>query len=218
MVWVPYLADGSYIADGSIQATGGYDYSPLSNGGAMPTNVSICSNALLKIGDNPISSFDEATTAARLCSNLWTTVRDGVLRAHPWNCAVKRSTLAPKADPPAYGFSYAFTVPADFLRLLEADTLGDHKVEGRDILADENPLYIRYIFRNEDMNSYDTLLIDALTNRMAAELAYPITKSTTQQQACWALYSETLKLARAIDGQEDTPDALGDFPLLSVRG
>jgi len=183
----------------------------------MSSPITICSNALLKLGARPISSFDEATDAARLCSNLWPQVRDAVLRAHPWNCAIKRTNLAPKADPPAFGFSFAFTLPADCLRLLEADTAFDYVVEGREILGDENPLYIRYIYRNEDPNSYDTLLVDALSAVMQAELAYPITKSTSQQDAAWALYTGKLKLARAVDGQEGSPETFGDFPLISIR-
>lgn len=184
----------------------------------MASPVSICSNALLKLGGRPIASFDESTDAALLCSNLWPQVRDAVLRAHPWNCAVKRANLAPLAEAPEYGFSFAFALPADCLRLLEADSAYDYKVEGRNILGDENPLYIRYIYRNEDPASYDTLLVDALTAAMQAEIAYPITKSTTQQEAAWKLYSEKLKLARAVDGSEDSPDTFGNFPLIDIRG
>lgn len=183
----------------------------------MSSPVSICSNALLLLGSQPISSFDETSDSAKLCSNLWETVRDGVLRAHPWNCAIKRANLAPKAEAPVYGFSYAFTMPADLLRLLEADTAYDYKIEGRDILADENPLYIKYVFKNEDYSTYDTLLVDALVAAMQASLAYPITKSTTQQEAAWKIYSEKLKLARAVDGQEGSPDTFGDFPFINVR-
>lgn len=184
----------------------------------MSSAVSICTNALLLLGGSPIASFDEATDSARLCSNLWPTVRDAVLRAHPWNCAIKRVSLAPKGEAPVYGHAFAFTLPSDCLRFLDADTDYAYTLEGRDILADENPLYIRYLYRNEDVNTYDTLLCDALTAAMQAHLAYPITKSTTQQEAAWKLFSEKLKLARAVDGQEGSPETFGDFPLISVRG
>ena len=185
----------------------------------MASPVSICSNALLKLGAGTIADFTENTVSATLCANLWPQVRDAVLRAHPWNCAVKRANLAPKTTVPVYGYSFAFALPADCLRLLEADTAYDYKVEGRDVLGDENPLYIRYIFKNEDVASYDTLLVDALTAAMQAELAYPITKSTAQQEASWRLYSEKLKLARSVDASEDSPDQFGsNSPLLDVRG
>ena len=46
--------------------------------------VSICSNALLLLGDKPIDSFDINNDRTRLVANLYTSKRDKVLRAHPW--------------------------------------------------------------------------------------------------------------------------------------
>lgn len=183
----------------------------------MSSKIIICSNALLQLGAATISSFDEGTDLSLLCSNLWEQTRDGVLRAHPWNCATKRVSLAPTADAPVYEFSFAYNLPGDFLRLAEADTGYNYKVEGRQILADENPLLIKYIWRNTDVPSYDALLIEALTAAMKAALAYPVTKSTTKESETLALYMERLKLARAVDGQEGTPDAIGSSQLLNAR-
>jgi hypothetical protein len=42
----------------------------------MASSISICSNALLALGAHPINSFDEATEHARLCSNIYPTVRN----------------------------------------------------------------------------------------------------------------------------------------------
>ncbi|KAK6697243.1 hypothetical protein SNK04_014161 [Fusarium graminearum] len=55
--------------------------------------VTICSNALLSLGAQPISSFDEAGGAAQLdraIAGLHPQVRKAVLRSHPWNCAIRR--------------------------------------------------------------------------------------------------------------------------------
>lgn len=184
---------------------------------ASTSKITICTNALIQLGSQPISSFDDGSDNALLCSNLWEQTRDGVLRAHPWNCAIKRVSLAPSAVVPVYGFSFAFDFPPEMLRLLEVDTLGNYKVEGRQILADENPILIKYVFRNEDVPSYDALLVEALTAAMKAALAYPITKSTTKESETLALYLVRLRLARSVDAQEDTPDAIGDSQLLSAR-
>lgn len=183
----------------------------------MSSKIIICSNALLQLGAATISSFNEGTDLSLLCSNLWEQTRDGVLRAHPWNCATKRVSLAPIATAPVYEFSFAYNLPGDFLRLAEAYTDYNYKVEGRQVLADENPLLIKYIWRNTDVPSYDALLIEALTAAMKAALAYPVTKSTTKESETLALYMERLRLARAIDGQEGTPDAIGRSQLLHAR-
>ena len=64
------------------------------------SQVSICSNASLMLGGHPINAMDEPTDRARLASNIWPQLRDYVLRAHPWNCAVKRVALPPETTAP----------------------------------------------------------------------------------------------------------------------
>src|SRR3546814_17689916 len=90
----------------------------------MTTEVSICSNALLRLGADPINSFDEADNfgsnieRARLCANLWPNVRRQVIRSHPWNCATKRVVLSPDAAAPAFGYANRFQMPGEWLRTL----------------------------------------------------------------------------------------------------
>lgn len=49
----------------------------------MASSITICSNALLALGARSINSFDENTDHARLCSNIYPTVRNDLLRKHP---------------------------------------------------------------------------------------------------------------------------------------
>ena len=64
----------------------------------MATSViEICNNALVDLGEEPITSLADNTKAARLCNQRWPAVRDAVLRAHPWNCAVTLARLAASA-------------------------------------------------------------------------------------------------------------------------
>ena len=52
---------------------------------------------------------------------------------------------------------------------------------------------------------------------MSARLAYPITASTTVQQYQTNLFADALKMARAIDGQDESPGTLGNFAVLEAR-
>lgn len=182
--------------------------------------VSISSNALLLLGQKTIASFVESSDIARLCSNLWPDVRDATLRLHPWNCATKRVSLAPVATPPAFGWSYAFQLPGDWLRTLSVgddDESPSFAMEGGQILLDAAECKLRYVYREEDVTRWDSLLVGAQTAAMATALAYPITKSAAMQQAMQERFDGLLKQARAINGQEDTGDAFGDSPLLNAR-
>jgi hypothetical protein len=189
---------------------------------AATSEVQICSNALLLLGDETIASFTENSARARLCSNLWDTVRDGVLRSHPWNCALARVTLAPDVTTPAFDWAYSFTLPSDCLRVWtvgQDDSMPpEWEVENGKLLMDDAVAYVRYIQRLEDAARYDSLLRLALTSGMAAALAYPITKSATQQEAMHKLHAMHMRSARTADGMEGTGERGLDSLLIAVRG
>ena len=79
----------------------------------MATEVSICSNALRRLGDDPITALTDDTERARLCNAFYVPSRDLVLRSHPWNFAVTRATLAQLSDTPVYEYGYQYAFPND---------------------------------------------------------------------------------------------------------
>lgn len=192
----------------------------------MASAISICSNALLMLGQGTISSFTEESSpssldTAKLCSNLWPSVRDFVLRSHPWNCATKRAVLSPETVAPAFGYTSKFALPGDWLRNIEINDrdskVVDHVVESKKLLMNSSICYIRYVWRNDDPASWDPMLVHACELAMAAKLAYPVTASTSKQEIQEQLFANALKLTRAVDGQDESSATLGDFPLLESR-
>jgi hypothetical protein len=190
----------------------------------MPSVVDLCNKALDKLGHGPIASLDDNTKAARLCTRNWPLVRDAVLRAHPWNFAIKRDVLAPvdltvTEAAKQWGFSNKFPFPADMLRLVEVRDLStsDYQVEGRAILANTTVLYIRYVGREEDPNQYDVLFFDAAAAHLAFELAEPLTQSNTKKDAAWQEYQERLSEAKRLDGQENPPAQFEEDEWIAVR-
>lgn len=179
----------------------------------MATKVTMCSNALLMLGAKTINDFGEATDRARIVSNLWPQVRDWLLRAHNWNCAVKRVQLAPDVAVPAFDYSFQYSIPDDWLRTLQVGEIGtpvQFTHEGRKILCDENPLDLVYVFR-ADEGTWDTALQFTATLAMAAACAYAITQSSSLADSCYQKLTLNLKQTRAIDGQDNPPETLGDF-------
>lgn len=189
------------------------------------TDVSICSNALLLLGSQPINDLAENNDRARLASNLFPAVRNYVLRRHPWNCATKRVALAPKVRTAAEeaanpDWAYSFTLPPDFMRALAVGEYGaeaDYRIESGELLCDDNPALLRYIWRNENPGTWDDMLVWGMTVSMKAVMAYPITQSTSLEQLVEEALKEVLRTARAVDGQDGTPETVGDSPLLQAR-
>ncbi|AET91078.1 gp11 [Burkholderia sp. YI23] len=186
----------------------------------MTSSVSICSNALIRLGDKPISSFEDGTDAANACANLYRSVRDALLRTHPWNCATKRVVLAPLTAVPAFDYAYQYQLPADWLRTIQVgarDCGLDFTMEGQRILCDANSLPLVYIFQNTIESTWDDMLVELMTLKMASALAYPITQSASMAQVSEAAFQLAFKQAKAQNGQDDRDETLGDFPLLANR-
>lgn len=189
----------------------------------MASQVSICSNALLMLGDRPINDLvPEEGDRAILALNLFPDVRDAVLRAHTWDCAIKRETLAPLSTAPAFGWSYRFQLPVDCLRVISIGSMdsdnADHKIEGRQVLTDQPSIYLRYVFRNENVESWDAGLVSVVTAAMARDMAYPITRSAAMRDTMQNEYLLRLRMQRAADSLQGTPDQINSSPFISVRG
>ena len=176
----------------------------------MASTVDICNGALNQLGATTILSLTEDSKNARLCNSRYTQVRDGLFRTHPWNCLQKRVELAADTTAPAWGFTSAYTLPADCLRLLKIlDYDSNYKVEGRKILSNASSMKILYIGRITDPNEYDELLRETLSASLAADIAFAVTSNNTTATNMYNLFQDKLKDARFVDsteGQNNSPD------------
>ena len=169
----------------------------------MASTVDICNGALNQLGATTILSLTEDSKNARLCNSRFTQVRDAVFRSHPWNCLQKRVELAADTDAPAWGFSYAYTLPADCLRLLRIlDYDSNYKVEGRKILSNTSSMKILYIGRITDPNEYDESLRETLSAALGADIAFAVTSNNQTATNMYNLFQDKLKDARFIDSTE----------------
>ena len=169
----------------------------------MASIVGICNGALNQLGATTILSLTEDSKNARLCNSRFTQVRDALFRTHPWNCLQKRIQIAADSTAPAWGFKFAYTLPADCLRLLKIlDYDSNYKVEGRKVLSNTETMKILYVARVIDPNEYDELLRETLSASLSADIAFAVTSNNTTSQNMYQLYQEKLKDARFVDSTE----------------
>jgi hypothetical protein len=173
------------------------------------TNATALANAALGyLGEAKISDIlDQGSKAARVAKQFYQDSVDEVLRSHRWNCAIKRMTLSKLAEAPASGYANQFSVPSDFLRLLEVN--GEPwessseflSLEGKRILTDENELQLRYIARI-DISQFDPLLAKAVALNLALTLAVPLTANLDLQERVATLFRQAIGNARQVDAIE----------------
>ncbi len=190
----------------------------------MPSKTDLFNAALAAIGEDTLVSDADSDTGrpAKILRARWPAVQDALLRAHPWNCAIRRETLAPAVKPPDWGFQNYFTWPADpyCLRILGiANTGADFQIEGRKIAANSSTLGIKYVARIE-VSEFDALLYDVAVDALASEAALPIAGSVEMKDQLYkTVYGPGGKLAnaRTIDGMEGKSRRSGISPLVDVR-
>jgi len=185
------------------------------------SEAEICNLALARLGQGEfITSLDQANKAAEVCKLYYPTTRDALLRQHKWNFATKRQTLA-LASTPNWKYTYAFQLPNDCLKVIETenDKYVDSKwdVEEDKIVTNDSSCKIEYIARVTDVSKFDSLFVDLVACRLAAEISPHLTKNSALTERLWKIYEAKIAEARTMDGQEGGPETYDDDTWLASR-
>jgi len=170
------------------------------------TETSIANSALAKLGADRIIGLSDDTREARLLSEQFPKIRDDLLRAHPWNFAIKRVSLAALTTTPPFGFNLEYQVPSDCLRVLNVDSNGIlWEREGNKILTDSPSLGIRYVSKVTTPGSFDSCFCEVLACLLASDICFAVTQSTSLKESLDKQARQKLREARSFDGQEGGP-------------
>jgi hypothetical protein len=198
----------------------------------MASQTDICNRALSKLGEARILTITQDVKAARVLNDMWDIVRDGELRRNVWNFATARTSLAALATTPAWGFTYEYQLPSDFIRVVQVNdsyyvanmtdyrTMMDvpYQIEGLKILTNYNaPLKLRYVQRIEDTQQWDAAFVESFASRLAYECAEAITQSSTKKQEAFQDYRVAIREAKLVDAIENPPEPLPDSSWLLSR-
>lgn len=194
--------------------------------GQNTSQVSIANQALGWLGLDPVTSLDDPSKAAALCKENLPPLRDVILESTDWTFAQKRVSLAPTTVTVAWGFSYAFLLPSDCLRVAyitdspdeyESMPLDPWVKEGQHILCNAQTIYIRYTYRNEDPKMWSEGFSQALAARLASDIAIPATNSKEHMSLMFDLFGQKLKSAQQNDGRQGRRQRIVSNDLKRVR-
>ena len=172
------------------------------------SDLVLVNNALTLLGHDTLSNLTGTDKVTTLCLQFYQRTVDNVLRAYTWNCAMTRSAALTAGTTPAFGYAYSFTLPSGCLRVIRmSEKEYVFKVEGAYLLTDESSAQILYIARIAP-TAMDTLLIEAISARLASLLAFPLTNSNKVAEDMWKMYLAKLDEAQNIDAFEGTADSL----------
>jgi hypothetical protein len=144
---------------------------------SVTSELEIFNLALSRIGQETLASTDERGKPGNLCRLHYPLLRDAVLRAHPWNFAVRRVELAEVADyTPPFEFDRAFALPTEpyCLKVIrtdwEATGWSSAAIYGFPGVHGMYPMTINYRIETIRVNSADLRVI--LCNEATMKIEY----------------------------------------------
>lgn len=183
------------------------------------TDISICAAALQLIGADEITSFYDETREARLCASLYDTLKQDTLQSHPWGFSVRQEQLNQLVKTPLYGFSYAYSLPTDFLRLIGKDNPSyKHQLFENRLYTNLETVYakIQYDVSERYFPSYFVLLLQF---KLAGMLASAVLEDENKTDKFLVIAREQMIKARNIDSQNNSNLHINSnaFNLTNVR-
>ena len=121
----------------------------------------IANLALSNLGEARIQSLTDSNSRARACNARIDGVITAILRMHVWNSALERQLLT-NIGTPVFGWNYVYQLPADCIKVVEVNPVSKYQVEKKNILSNENKLYLLYVAEPADIQNLDILLAEAM--------------------------------------------------------
>lgn len=182
--------------------------------------LGIYNQAFARIGQPKQASLSDNTTPIIQANLAWEYIRDEVLEAHDWTFAKTRVALAKNATSPSSRYAYAYTLPADFLKIAKQNPddppvypasypyILESLPDGTQCLFtdydnSDQDLYLTYIRREENPARYTATFCSAAAFRLGAELALVITESQKKFEALFSLYEQAITKAKGLNNSSD---------------
>ena len=172
------------------------------------SDVVICNFGLNLLGVEEISSLNEASRAATVCKTAYSLSKEALLRSHFWSFAKKRVLLTPDATPPAFDYSYQFTIPSDAVvwRFIDCDE--QVVQEGRKLLTNASTLKLVYVSNTVSEADFDPIFSKALSIRIAADTCHKLTQNVSLGQKLEEDFSKVIAEAKRMNAISQSPEGL----------
>ena len=189
----------------------------------MASETEIINMALGRIGAKRISDFtntNEDNVGSVQARLHYAQTRDALLRSHWWRFARKRVQLSENTTAPDFEFDNAFDLPSDFLRLwikpFEDNNWGlnnsnrTFSMEGKQLLTNDDAVYLRYIRRVTDVAEFDPLFTEVLVLKLALKFVMPISQDKELYQVLYQEMRDILARVRVVDKRETNNVGVSD--------
>lgn len=189
---------------------------------AASSPVDVCSRALIMIGADPITSFDDGNNEALIASNMYEDIARASLVNTRWRFATNQVILNRLTEVPTGRYDAAYQLPSGWL-MTHAVTVNDNPIEYQTYgdklfnnASSSDELVLDFTYRAEEQYwpSYFTVAVEY-------ELAVVFAVGLARDQQLAQLMSQqaiaAMTKARNLDGQQQTTRKLITNRFISNR-
>lgn len=180
------------------------------------SKINLISNALILLGDAPITSLNDPGAGAKAGANLYESTYFSMLSSHRWNFAIKKSLLSQLSEAPLNEYKYQYQLPTDFITIITTYPVSTYRIIGDKLYSDSNRVEIDYIYKITE-DKFPPYFIKAFEYYLARDLCIAVTEDMNKYELMQRAYEIESRKARYADSQSAPQVPIQDDPYIRVR-
>ena len=184
----------------------------------MASKIDLVSNALVLIGDSPLTSLTGSSRAQEVANKLYDNIVQNELTKFRWGFARKKAQISLTTDVPVDDeYRSIYQLPTDRLFIIKIYPNQNYQLYGDKLYANtSDALYVDYIY-NVPESEWPVYFAKMIEYALARDFAASIRDSDSARQTMSAEYVNQARMARYTDSQQYPVVPVASNPFVNVR-
>jgi hypothetical protein len=182
------------------------------------SKLSLINNALILIGDVPLTSLTSGTRAQVVATSLYDNIIDNELSKHRWGFARNIAQLSKDvAATVGDEWQTSYTLPADMLALIKINPSVPYQIISNKVYCNySGTLFCDYI-RKPSEADWPAYFAKMIEYALGMDFAPSIRDSAASMELLANQYLNASRMARFTDSQQHPQTPIQDRPFINVR-
>lgn len=184
----------------------------------MASKIDLVSNALVLIGDSPLTSLTGTSRAQEVANKLYDNIVQNELTKFRWGFARKKAQISLTTDVPVDDeYRSIYQLPTDRLFIIKVYPNQNYQLYGDKLYANtSDALYVDYIY-NVPETEWPVYFSKMIEYALAKDFATSIRDSAAARQEMAAEYVNASRMARFTDSLQYPQTPIQSNPFVDVR-
>ena len=182
------------------------------------SKLSLINNALILIGDVPLTSLTSGTRAQVVATSLYDNIVENEISKFRWGFARRQAQLSLTTEVPVgTEWSSIYQLPTDMLNLIKLSPRINYQILGDKVYCNySGSLYCDYI-ANVSESEWPVYFSKMVEYALGMDFAPSIRDSAASMELLANQYLNASRMARFTDSQQHPQTPIQDRPFINVR-